>query len=93
MDEPEQIVEVSGFDPEGEPEIRVMADGSMWVILQFLPPTWAELEPERFDNFDSQLAEATGVPVHWEDREFFRIDRPVPDTIDRVKSFLECYLK
>jgi hypothetical protein len=56
-----------------------------------MPPSWAEDAPERFDDFDKQLARAVEVPVEWADREFFRIVRPAPDTVERVRSFLESY--
>jgi RNA polymerase sigma factor (TIGR02999 family) len=37
---------------------------------------------------DRQLEAALGTPVVWEDREFFLISRPLPDTIERIKRFL-----
>jgi hypothetical protein len=73
MDEPIEIIPLIGFDPEGDPEIRVMADGSWELVFNFMPPSWAEDEPERFDDFDGlrptvghrQLATATGMGVEW----------------------------
>jgi hypothetical protein len=91
MDEPVEVIPLTGFDPEGEPEIRVMADGSLYFVFNFIPPSWAEDAPERFDDFDRQLARAVGVPVEWEDREFFRIARPAPDTVERIRAFLGSY--
>jgi hypothetical protein len=91
MDEPVEVIPLTGFDPDGEPEIRVLADGSLYVVFNFMPPSWAEDAPERFDDFDAQLARGAGVPVEWEDREFFRIARPAPDTVGRVRSFLGSY--
>jgi hypothetical protein len=42
MDEPIEIIPLTGFDPEGEPEIRVMADGSWELVFNFMPPPWVE---------------------------------------------------
>lgn len=89
MDEPVDVIPLAGFDPEGEPEIHVMADGSLSVVFNFMPPSWAEDEPEPFDDFDEQLAAAIGLPVVWEDREVFVIERPGSDTIERVRRFLQ----
>jgi hypothetical protein len=38
-----------------------------------------------------QLAQATGLPVEWQDREFFRIERPANDTVERIRRFLAEY--
>ena len=91
MGEPVEVIPLAGFDPDGEPEVRVMADGSLCVVFNFMPPSWAEDAPERFDDFDRQLAAAAGVPVEWEDREFFPVPRPAPDTVERVRAFLGSY--
>jgi hypothetical protein len=93
MGEVAREVRLSGFDPEGEPVIRVMADGNLYVVFNLMPPSWA---PEgeglgRFEDFDKQLERVAGVPVEWEDREFFLIRRPGVDTIDRVRRFIEAY--
>jgi hypothetical protein len=66
-----------------------MADGSLYLVFNFMPPSWAENDPQPFDDFDLQLTRAAGVPVEWEDREVFRIATPDPDTIDRVRAFLQ----
>ena len=91
MNEPVEVIPLPGFDPDGEPEVRVTADGTLSVVFNFMPPSWAENDPERFDDFDRQLARAVGLPVVWEDREVFRIDRPAADTVDRVREFLRAY--
>lgn len=93
MDTPVNVIPLTGFDPEGEPEIRVMADGSIYVVFNFMPPSWAEDEPERFDDFDQQLAQAIGLPVEWTDREFFRIARPAKDTAEHIRRFLATYIR
>ncbi len=91
MDEPVEVILLSGFDSYGEPEMRRMTDGSLYVVFNFMPPSWAEESSERFDDFDQQLAHATGVPVEWEDREFFRLARTAADTVERVRGFLASY--
>ena len=91
MDEPVKVIPVDGFDPDGEPEIRIMADGGLYVVFNFMPPSWAEDDPDRFADFDQQLTTAAGLPVKWEDREFFRVERPAPDTVERIRQFLAAY--
>ena len=87
-----KAIPVKGFDPDGEPEIRVMSDGTMFVVFNFIPPSWDEDEAMCAD-FDKQLAKAIGLPVQWEDRELFLIQKPVNDTAERVRAFLEAYRK
>ena len=91
MGEPVEVMLLAGFDPAGEPQVRWMTDGSLYVVFGFMPPSWAEGAPGRFDDFDRQLAAAAGVQVEWEDREFFRVPRPAADTVERVGAFLGAY--
>jgi hypothetical protein len=95
MDEADevQVIPLNGFDPDGEPELRRMTDGSLWLVLNFLPPSWLQdrLGPGDLgpcESFDRQLEGAVGSAVTWEDREFFRIAQPRPDTAERVQRFL-----
>jgi translation initiation factor IF-1 len=88
---PVEVIPVTGFDPEGEPEIWIMSNGSLSVVFEFLPPTWAEEDSDSFDDFDQQLAQATGVAVDWEDAEVFRIPNPAADTVKRLRKFLSAY--
>lgn len=88
MDKPVEVIPLVGFDSDGDPEIRVMADGTLYVVFNFMPPSWADDDAASFDDFDHQLAEAVGLPVLWEDREFFRIEGPRNDTVERVRQFL-----
>jgi hypothetical protein len=84
-------IPVAGFDPDGEPEIRVMSDGTLLIVLNFMPPSFAENDEEQFADFDKQLEKAIDVPVEWEDREFFLIRKPVANTAERARAFLESY--
>jgi len=85
---------VTGFDPEGEPEVQRLSDGSLRVIFNFMPPSYMEetvddLGP--FATFDKDLERALGVPVKWDDREVFLIPQPKADTAAKLKAFLEGY--
>ena len=91
MDELVEVIRLEGFDPNGEPQVRRMAGGSLYVVFEFMPPSWAEDAPERFDDFDRQLAGAAGVLVVWDDREVFVIGNPATDTVERVREFLGSY--
>jgi hypothetical protein len=84
-------ISVSGFDPDGEPEIREMSDGTLVVMFNFMPPSFAEDKEEEFADFDKQLEKALGVPVEREDRELFLIRKPAKDTAEKARVFLEGY--
>lgn len=93
---PEIIQEIclSGFDPDGEPVLRVMDNGTLWLVFSFFPPSLAyeeQHDPFEDEDFDKQLAQAIGVPVIWDDREVFLIQRPKADTIERIRAFIEGY--
>lgn len=89
----ESEIALSGFDTEGEPTIRVMSDGSLQLLFEFMPPSYAEDENEsaKFEDFDVQLERSIGLPVLWEDREFFRIESPGADTVEKIREFVERY--
>lgn len=81
---------VAGFDTGGEAVIRKMPDGSLWLILNTMPPSDArEGEEDLFDRFDTHLQGAIGAPVIWDDRERFVIPAPADDTAARIKRFLQ----
>jgi hypothetical protein len=86
-------IELSGFDSGGEPEIRMMSDGSAELWFNFMPPSFVddEEDEEAYDDFDQQLQAAIGVTVVWEDREVFIIAKPAADTIARLTSFIQNY--
>jgi hypothetical protein len=90
-----RTITVAGFDPASEPSIHVMSDGSLEVWFEFMPPSDVPDEERddlgRFAQFDQEMAQATGVPVVWEDREFFRIGAPASDTLERVQAFIAGY--
>lgn len=86
-----KTIAVSGFDPDGEPEIREMSDGTLVVVFNFMPPSYAEDEEAKYADFEKQLERAIGLPVHRDDRELFLIQKPRSDTAEKLKLFLEGY--
>ena len=93
MKELVNTIELSGFDPDGEPEIRMMSDGSAELCFNFMPPSFVEDDEAEaaYEDFDQQIQAAIGVPVVWEDREVFIIAKPAADTIARLTSFIQNY--
>lgn len=92
MDNLEQEIQLSGFDELGEPIIQVMNDRSLHLIFEFMPPSDIdENGMDFFDDFDHQLSQAIGLPVIWEEQERFIISEPKPDTIDKIRDFIEHY--
>src|SRR5512142_2536357 len=91
-----ETIPVSGFDPAGEPEIRRFSDGSLQVVFDFMPPSFVEDESGwvdlgRYRKLDEEMARATGTDVVWDDREFFSIEHPREDTVERLRQFLAAY--
>ena len=86
-----KTIAVSGFDPDGEPEIREMSDGTLAVLFNFMPPSYAEDEEAKYADFEKQIEQAVGVPVYREDRERFLLRNPQSDTAEKLKAFLESY--
>lgn len=87
-----QTIAITGFDSKGDPEIRVLNDGTLYVVFNFMPPSdFEDGEMGPYQDFDKQMSAATGVLVHWEDREFFRVDSPREDTISLLVSFVSGY--
>jgi len=94
MSSPVRTIPIHGFDEAGEPEIRVMSDGSLVIAFQFMPPmrdTDDGVQDPRFEHFDEVLADALEIPVEWDDRETFLIASPEGDTVARATAFLETF--
>jgi len=92
---PDDIVEtisLEGFDPLGDPELRRERSGNFWLVFNFMPPSWVpQAEYAGFGrcaHFDKELQAALGSPVLWDDREFFLIEQPTTDCVDRIRRFL-----
>jgi hypothetical protein len=94
-EDPVETIPLSGFDPNAEPEIQVMRDGSLYVLFDLMPPPFAagdEKSPlASFKDFDREMEHAIGVPVIWVDRECFLIEAPEHDTVEKTKHFIETY--
>ena len=87
-----KIIPITGFDSAGEPEIRLMNEGSIELAFNFMPPSWGESLTEVFDTFDKKLGAAIGEwNVEWQDREFFRITHPEPETVDLIVKYLQSF--
>ncbi len=91
-----ETIRLSGFDAASEPVIRRFTDGSLQVVLGFMPPSfvkdeggWVDLG--RYWKFDEEMARAIGTAVVWEDRELFSIEHPREDTVERLREFLAAY--
>ena len=90
-DEEKEILKLKGFDSENEPEIRIMKDGSIYAVFNFMPPEEFKMTNSDFENFGREMQAAVGVEVIWEDREFFLIPKPDEDTPGKLKDFIENY--
>jgi hypothetical protein len=85
---------ITGFDCDGEPDLRMDEDGSLRLVFNFMPPLNGQEEPYDhpiFERFDEVLSRALGVEVLWEDREVFLITNPTDDTVQKAKAFLESF--
>ena len=59
-----KTIALTGFDPQGDPEIRVLADGTLYVVFNFMPPSdFEDRDMGPYHDFDAQLSAAAGVPV------------------------------
>lgn len=62
-----RIVQLSGFDLGGEPSIRLMSDGSLEVLFEFMPPS--DVEPSgrsglgEYAAFDLETSKSVGACV------------------------------
>lgn len=85
---PMAVVPVSGFDESGEPEIRIMRDGSYEILFNMMPPDFADLWAPCFDEFDERLAKKLACDVEWADRELFVVPTPGPETLWMALDYL-----
>lgn len=87
-----EVMHVNGFDSDGEPEIRLYADGLIEVMFNFMPPSNGSpdlLQDPIFDRFEQVLQAHLGVIVMREDREIFTIEHPTKNTAIDLKQYLE----
>lgn len=95
MEEEIEKYTLDGFDPNGEPTVRRTSTGQLWLCLELVPPSWVpdgeQTGPSSlgvWDDFHKRLAATIGVPVIWEDREWFLIKEPREDTVEAIHQFL-----
>ena len=83
-------VTVMGFDPDAEPVIREMSDGSLAIQFEAMPPFFADDNPDVFDidNFRSRLEVAAGTDAVWDDREVFVVPDPNDESFSSIADFL-----
>lgn len=91
-----ETVTIQGFEnaATNDPEIRRLSDGSVLVVFNCMPPCfepnveeiYTSLGP--YEGFGRQMQAAVGVEVSWEDREFFLLRAPKPDTIAKLREFI-----
>lgn len=90
-----EVIEIQGFDTDGEPEIRVFEDGHLELVFNFMPPLNGSDEPREdddfWDNFETALQTHLGVEVQRDDREWFLIPQPKKSTIAKLKLYLESF--
>lgn len=89
-------IPLTGFEPGAEPVVREMRNGGLLLVFAFIPPRVAEGQPakaRRFDlnTFGAEVERAAGVPVVWDDKEVFVIQRPRADTVEKLRGFLQGY--
>jgi hypothetical protein len=90
-----KTIEVSGFDSDGEPEIKVTETERIEIMFNFMPPVNGREDlpdnEEYWDNFENVLSEALGTKVLRDDRESFIIEAAPHGTAKKLKGFLETY--
>lgn len=93
MNQTNNTIEINGFDSEGEPNIEIQDDGSIHIMFNFMPPSYAHETnyANNFEDFEEQLTEAVACKVKWEERELFIIEKPNADTMQRLIDFLSTF--
>jgi hypothetical protein len=89
-----KIVDVKGFDKDGEPEIKVFQGGQVEIQFNFMPPLNGkdtQEDSDYWDNFEKTLSIHLNVEVSRDDRELFIIPKPKKSTVKKLKLYLESY--
>lgn len=87
---------LAGFEPDAEPVLREMRDGSLLLIFAFIPPRASESQPAKarrfdLDTFGHEVTRGAGVSATWDDKEVFVVQHPRGDTVERIRRFLQNY--
>jgi hypothetical protein len=86
-----ETVQLSGFDSDGEPSIRVYPEGHYMVVFEFMPPSAWEMDASDEGMLGTRMAEAIGLDLIEEQPGFFLVAHPAPDTIERIRNFVANY--
>jgi hypothetical protein len=97
-DDVQATITLTGFEPDAEPVLREMRDGSIMLVFAFIPPQVTERDSAKASQFDlnafgAEIGKAAGVPVAWDDKEVFVIQRPKRNTVEKLRAFLQDYWK
>lgn len=82
-----------GFDASGQPVVRQMTDRSFRLVFCSMPPSEHALG-DKFDmeHFGEALIASCKVPVTWEDRDVFHIDKSASaDDVRDLLRFIATY--
>lgn len=80
-----QTLTVKGFDRKGEPKIRIMDNGSIYIAFRALPSQTI------FDDFELKLQRTAGVEVLRQNNECFFIPQPAADTVHQLMYYLATF--
>jgi hypothetical protein len=86
-----ESVQLSGFDSDGEPTIRVYPEGHLMVVFEFMPPEAWEMDGGDLGDFGNEMAEAIGLDMSEEQTGFFLVANPAKDTTERITTFVSTY--
>ncbi|MCD8042866.1 MAG: hypothetical protein LUH10_07355 [Tannerellaceae bacterium] len=84
-------IEITGFDEEYPPVLRVLDNHTTYLIFEIFPPENGKLTDNQIDNLQDILSVVTGVEVIHEDRELFIIFSDAEKVIEKVVRFFGCF--
>jgi hypothetical protein len=91
----QRSIKISGFDPLGEPEIRIKSNGLTELRFEFMPPSFVDPNDANekliFDTFHKRIESAVRANVEWDDREIFLIHSSADCVIDALVNYLSNY--
>jgi hypothetical protein len=95
MENEYKTIEVSGFDSNGEPEIKVTETERIEIMFNFMPPVNGNddqiKDDDYWDNFEKIISEHLETEVLRDDRESFIIESAPKGTAKKLKEFLDTY--
>jgi hypothetical protein len=88
-------IKISGFDPLGEPEIRIKSNGLMELRFEFMRPSFVDPNDANatliFDTFHKRIESVVRANVEWDDREIFLIYSSADCVVDALVNYLTNY--